>query len=38
MLPVKNNAVWNQIRILFLGSATLFLTNIYFGFDKSSHG
>lgn len=35
MLPVQNNAVWRQTRILFLGSALLFLVNIYFGFDNA---
>ena len=35
MFPVQNNAVWRQIRILFLGSALLFLVNIYFGFDNA---
>ena len=29
---VNNDAVWQQIRTLFLGSAVLFLANIYFGF------
>jgi hypothetical protein len=32
---VKNKAVWHQIKIFFLGSAFLFLANIYFGFDNS---
>jgi len=35
MLRVKNIAVWNQIRVLFLGSTFLFLANIYFGFDNA---
>jgi hypothetical protein len=35
MFPVQNNAVWRQTRILFLGSALLFLINIYFGFDNA---
>jgi hypothetical protein len=35
MLRVKNEDVWEQIRILFIGSAILFLANIYFGFDNA---
>ena len=34
MIQVRNREVWNQIRILFMGSAVLFLINIYFGFDN----
>ncbi|MFQ5918780.1 MAG: hypothetical protein ACE5I4_01885 [Thermoplasmata archaeon] len=30
-----NASVWNQVRILFLGSALLFLINIFFGFDNA---
>ncbi len=32
---VKNEAIWRQIRVLFLSSALLFLVNIYFGFDNA---
>lgn len=32
---VKNDSVWNSLKILFLGSLLLFLINIYFGFDNS---
>ena len=35
MIQVRNREVWNQIRILFMGSAVLFLINIYFGFDNA---
>lgn len=35
MSRVKNDPVWRQTRILFLGSALLFLINIYFGFDNA---
>jgi len=35
MTLVKNQAVWNHIRILFLGSAVLFLINNFFGFDNA---
>lgn len=35
MFPVQNSAVWRQTRILFLGSALLFLINIYYGFDNA---
>ena len=35
MVQVRNRRVWNQIRILFMGSAVLFLINIYFGFDNT---
>jgi SAM-dependent methyltransferase len=35
MLRVKNEAVWGQIRLLFLASGVLFLANIYFGFDNA---
>ena len=32
---VRNDTVWRQIKYLLLGSATLFLINIYFGFDNA---
>ena len=35
MIRVKNKAVWEQIRILFLASAILFLFNINLGFDNA---
>lgn len=35
MTQVRNREVWNQIRVLFIGSAVLFLINIYFGFDNA---
>ena len=35
MERVRNAEVWNQIRIILLGSATLFLINIFFGFDNA---
>ena len=35
MLPVRNEKVWAQTRILFIGSALLFLINIFFGFDNA---
>ncbi len=35
MPRVKNEDVWEYIRILFIGSALLFLANIYFGFDNA---
>lgn len=35
MRRVKNEAVWEHIRVLFIGSAILFLANIYFGFDNA---
>ncbi len=35
MVQVRNRKVWNQVRILFMGSAVLFLINIYFGFDNA---
>ncbi len=35
MLRVRNEQVWKQIKTLFIGSALLFLINIYFGFDNS---
>jgi hypothetical protein len=35
MHRVKNENVWNQIRMLFIGSSILFLANIYFGFDNA---
>jgi len=34
MERVRNTEVWNVIRIILLGSATLFLINIFFGFDN----
>jgi hypothetical protein len=35
MQRVQNTEVWNQIRIILLGSAILFLINIFFGFDNA---
>jgi hypothetical protein len=35
MERVRNTEVWNQIRIILLGSAILFLINIFFGFDNA---
>jgi hypothetical protein len=35
MQGVKNEAVWGHTRTLFLGSALLFLINIFFGFDNA---
>ena len=35
MERVRNTEVWNAIRIILLGSATLFLINIFFGFDNA---
>ena len=35
MERVRNAEVWNQIRIILLGSAILFLINIFFGFDNA---
>lgn len=35
MQRVKNEDVWEHIRMLFIGSAILFLANIYFGFDNA---
>jgi hypothetical protein len=35
MQRVKNEDVWEHIRFLFIGSAILFLANIYFGFDNA---
>ena len=35
MVQVRNRKVWNQVRIIFMGSAVLFLINIYFGFDNA---
>jgi hypothetical protein len=35
MERVRNTEVWNLIRIILLGSATLFLINIFFGFDNA---
>ena len=32
MLHVHDDSVWRQPRVLFLGSASLFLIKIYFGF------
>ncbi|MFQ5942448.1 MAG: hypothetical protein ACE5JF_02735 [Anaerolineales bacterium] len=35
MERVRNAEVWNLVRIILLGSATLFLINIFFGFDNA---
>jgi len=35
MHAVKDRAVWGHTRTLFLGSALLFLINIFFGFDNA---
>ncbi|MCJ2531483.1 MAG: hypothetical protein LN413_04115 [Candidatus Thermoplasmatota archaeon] len=35
LTPVRNASVWNTVKILFLGSALLFLINIFFGFDNA---
>ena len=35
MLRVRNEKVWALTRVLFIGSALLFLINIYFGFDNA---
>jgi hypothetical protein len=32
---VHNESVWKQLKIVFMGSALLFLINIYFGFDNT---
>ena len=32
---VKNESVWQSLKILFIGSLLIFLINIYFGFDNS---
>jgi hypothetical protein len=32
---VKNDSVWQSLKILFMGSLLIFLINIYFGFDNS---
>jgi len=32
---VANEAVWRQLRIIFIGSALLFLINIFFGFGNA---
>ncbi len=32
---VKNDSVWQSLRILFMGSLLIFLINIYFGFDNA---
>jgi hypothetical protein len=32
---VRSDAVWRQLRIVFIGSALLFLINIYFGFANA---
>jgi len=32
---VKNDSVWQSLKILFMGSMLIFLINIYFGFDNS---
>lgn len=34
-LRVRNETVWKQIKYLLLGSAVLFLINIFFGFDNA---
>jgi len=39
MVPrVRNASVWSDIRILFIGSAFLFLANVYSGFDNALSG
>ncbi|MGD2159154.1 MAG: hypothetical protein PVG32_19915, partial [Anaerolineales bacterium] len=35
MIRVKNETVWQGIRVLFLASALLYLANIAFGFDNA---
>ena len=35
VFSVRNNIVWRQIKYLLLGSAVLFLINVYFGFDNA---
>lgn len=35
MLRVQNETVWRQTKAFFIGSAVLFLINIYFGFDNA---
>ena len=35
MVQVRIRKVWNQVRIIFMGSAVLFSINIYFGFDNA---
>lgn len=35
MERIKNDSVWTLTRTLFLGSALLFLINIFFGFDNA---
>jgi hypothetical protein len=32
---VKNDSVWQSLKILFLGSSLIFLINIFFGFDNA---
>src|SRR3989304_7109304 len=32
---VKNDSVWQSLKILFMGSLLIFLINIYFGFDNA---
>ena len=32
---VKNENVWQNLKLLFIGSALIFLINIYFGFDNA---
>jgi hypothetical protein len=32
---VKNESVWNSLKILFMGSLLIFLINIFFGFDNA---
>ncbi|HEX6263455.1 MAG TPA: hypothetical protein VF097_11475, partial [Actinomycetota bacterium] len=33
--PVRSEAVWGHLRVLFTGAALLFLINIWFGFDNT---
>jgi hypothetical protein len=35
MQRVKNTEVWNQVRIILLGAAVLFLINLFFGSDNA---
>ncbi|MDT8307816.1 MAG: methyltransferase domain-containing protein [Anaerolineae bacterium] len=35
MIPVKNAQVWQEIRVLFLAAALLYLATIAFGFDNA---
>jgi len=32
---VRNDVVWQQIKYLFIGALTLFLINVFFGFDNA---